>query len=63
MSGRSAAAKREYQPPKHGERIYKGHGSYQLMRELQLGITFSIAQAGQVRWGGWWRWLCLPPSR
>ncbi|GAB4813492.1 hypothetical protein N2152v2_000538 [Parachlorella kessleri] len=40
-------AKREYQPPKPGERIYKGHGSYQLMRELQLGITFSIAQAGQ----------------
>jgi hypothetical protein len=42
------AAKREYQPPKPGERIYKGHVSYRLMRELQLGIMFSIAQAGQV---------------
>lgn len=35
-------------PPKPGQRIYKGHASYGLMRELQLGIMFSIAQAGQV---------------
>ncbi|PSC76693.1 Phosphatidylinositol 4-phosphate 5-kinase 2 [Micractinium conductrix] len=35
-----------YRPPKPGEAVYKGHRSYDLMRELQLGITFGVAQAG-----------------
>ncbi|PRW20830.1 Phosphatidylinositol 4-phosphate 5-kinase 2 isoform A [Chlorella sorokiniana] len=39
-------AKQQYRAPKPGEPVYKGHRSYDLMRELQLGITFSIAQAG-----------------
>ncbi|KAK9868987.1 hypothetical protein WJX84_003964 [Apatococcus fuscideae] len=30
-----------------GETIYKGHHSYELMRDLQRGITFSIARAGR----------------
>ncbi|KAI3437566.1 hypothetical protein D9Q98_000019 [Chlorella vulgaris] len=37
--------KKQYRPPKPGEAVYKGHRSYDLMRELQLGLTFSIAQA------------------
>lgn len=49
LSCPAPAAKHAYQPPKPGERIYKGHGSYRLMRELQLGVMFSIAHAGQVR--------------
>jgi 1-phosphatidylinositol-4-phosphate 5-kinase len=28
-----------------GETIYKGHHSYDLMRNLQLGIIFSIAKS------------------
>jgi len=40
----SAAAARPLQP---GEVIYKGHHSYDLMQQLQLGIMYSIAQAGQ----------------
>ena len=35
--------------PKPGEHIYKGHRSYDLMRELQLGIMFSIANASKSR--------------
>eukprot|EP00887_Chlorella_sp_A99_P001757 scaffold19.g1757.t1 len=35
-----------YRAPRPGEKIYKGHRSYDLMRELQLGLLFSIAQAG-----------------
>ena len=31
-------------PLKPGEVIYKGHHSYDLMRQLQLGIMFGIAQ-------------------
>lgn len=31
-----------------GEAVYKGHQSYELMRNLQLGIMFSIAKSGQV---------------
>lgn len=33
-------------PLQPGEVIYKGHHSYDLMRQLQLGIMYSIAQAG-----------------
>lgn len=40
----AAAATRPLQP---GEVIYKGHHSYDLMQQLQLGIMYSIAQAGQ----------------
>lgn len=43
--------KKQYRPPKPGEAVYKGHRSYDLMRELQLGLTFSIAQA-EVGWAG-----------
>ena len=32
-------------PLRPGEVIYKGHHSYDLMRQLQLGIMYSIAQA------------------
>ena len=35
--------------PKPGEHIFKGHRSYDLMRELQLGIMFSIANASKNR--------------
>ncbi|KAL4451483.1 hypothetical protein ABPG75_007145 [Micractinium tetrahymenae] len=35
-----------YHTPKPGEAVYKGHWSYILMRQLQLGLTFCIAQAG-----------------
>lgn len=35
--------------PKAGEHIFKGHRSYDLMRELQLGIMFSIANATKSR--------------
>ena len=35
--------------PKPGEHIFKGHRSYDLMRELQLGIMFSIANASKSR--------------
>lgn len=31
--------------PRPGETIYKGHHSYDLMRNLQLGIIFSIAKS------------------
>ena len=34
---------------KPGEHIFKGHRSYDLMRELQLGIMFSIANANKSR--------------
>lgn len=40
----AAAAPRPLQP---GEVIYKGHHSYDLMQQLQVGIMYSIAQAGQ----------------
>jgi len=33
-------------PLKPGEVIYKGHHSYDLMRQLQLGIMYGIAQEG-----------------
>lgn len=33
-------------PLRPGEVIYKGHRSYDLMKQLQLGIMYSIAQAG-----------------
>ena len=32
-----------------GETIYKGHHSYDLMRQLQLGILFSIAKTPELR--------------
>ena len=32
-------------PARPGETIYKGHHSYDLMRNLQLGIIFSIAKS------------------
>ena len=32
-----------------GETIYKGHHSYDLMRQLQLGILFSIAKIPELR--------------
>lgn len=35
------------QQARDGETIYKGHRSYELMRDLQRGITFSIARAGR----------------
>lgn len=53
-----------------GEQVYKGHHSYDLMRNLQLGILFSIAKSGRLsplgakrsldpsdfsmQVGGWW---------
>jgi 1-phosphatidylinositol-4-phosphate 5-kinase len=40
----AAVATRPLQP---GEVIYKGHHSYDLMQQLQVGIMYSIAQAGQ----------------
>ena len=30
-----------------GETIYKGHHSYDLMRNLQLGLMFSIARSAR----------------
>ena len=30
-----------------GETIYKGHRSYDLMRNLQMGILFSIAKSNK----------------
>lgn len=39
----SVAAARPLQP---GEVIYKGHHSFDLMRQLQMGIMYSVAQAG-----------------
>ena len=40
-------------PVRPGETIYKGHHSYDLMRNLQLGIIFSIAKSvEQVPRGG-----------
>ena len=35
-----------------GETIYKGHHSYDLMRNLQLGIIFSIAKSVEQASGG-----------
>lgn len=35
-------------PLKPGEVIYKGHHSYDLMRQLQVGIMYGIAQEGPV---------------
>ncbi len=35
-----------------GETIYKGHHSYDLMRNLQLGIIFSIAKSVEQFTGG-----------
>ncbi|KAK9837682.1 hypothetical protein WJX74_002866 [Apatococcus lobatus] len=37
----------DVQRARDGETIYKGHRSYELMRDLQRGITFSIARAGR----------------
>lgn len=34
-----------------GETIYKGHHSYDLMRNLQLGILFSIAKTSKALQG------------
>lgn len=42
-SSASVAAARPLQP---GEVIYKGHHSFDLMRQLQMGIMYSVAQAG-----------------
>lgn len=33
-----------YQSPRPGERIYKNHPSWELVKELQLGLMFSMAQ-------------------
>ena len=33
--------------PRSGETIYKGHRSYDLMRNLQIGILFSIAKTNR----------------
>lgn len=33
--------------PRPGETIYKGHRSYDLMRNLQMGILFSIAKTNR----------------
>ncbi|KAK9815589.1 hypothetical protein WJX72_006406 [[Myrmecia] bisecta] len=41
-------AAKEQRLVKAGETIYRGHRSYDLMRNLQLGILFSIAKAGKV---------------
>jgi len=38
------SSRKKYTPPRSGERIYKNHPSYELMRELQLGLMFSMAQ-------------------
>lgn len=43
---REAKQLQAFHTPKPGEAVYKGHWSYILMRQLQLGITFCIAQAG-----------------
>ena len=39
-------------PVRPGETIYKGHHSYDLMRNLQLGIIFSIAKSVEQASGG-----------
>ena len=39
-----SSSRKKYTPPRSGERIYKNHPSYELMRELQLGLMFSMAQ-------------------
>ena len=39
-------------PVRPGETIYKGHHSYDLMRNLQLGIIFSIAKSVEQAAGG-----------
>ncbi len=39
-------------PARPGETIYKGHHSYDLMRNLQLGIIFSIAKSVEQASGG-----------
>lgn len=41
-------AAQAYRPLQPGEVIYKGHHSYDLMRQLQLGILYSIAQAAAL---------------
>ena len=40
------------EPVRPGETIYKGHHSYDLMRNLQLGIMFSIAKSVEQSTGG-----------
>lgn len=40
-----AAAKEQYKPPKPGEPVYRGHRSFDLVQQLQLGLTYSIAQS------------------
>ena len=40
------------EPVRPGETIYKGHHSYDLMRNLQLGIIFSIAKSVEQSTGG-----------
>jgi 1-phosphatidylinositol-4-phosphate 5-kinase len=44
---KKAAAAAPTRPLQPGEVIYKGHHSYDLMQQLQVGIMYSIAQAGQ----------------
>jgi 1-phosphatidylinositol-4-phosphate 5-kinase len=44
---KGAAAGAATRPLQPGEVIYKGHHSYDLMQQLQVGIMYSIAQAGQ----------------
>ncbi|CAK0741103.1 hypothetical protein CVIRNUC_001300 [Coccomyxa viridis] len=49
---KKAAAKENAKPARPGETIYKGHHSYDLMRNLQLGIIFSIAKSVEQASGG-----------
>ncbi|RMZ52957.1 hypothetical protein APUTEX25_001076 [Auxenochlorella protothecoides] len=38
-------AKETYRSPRPGEAVYRGHRSFDLVQQLQLGLTYSIAQS------------------
>ena len=48
----SSALQDSAKPVRPGETIYKGHHSYDLMRNLQLGIIFSTAKSVEQSTGG-----------
>lgn len=50
--GTSFALQDSAKPVRPGETIYKGHHSYDLMRNLQLGIIFSTAKSVEQSTGG-----------
>jgi len=50
--GTSSVLQDSAKPVRPGETIYKGHHSYDLMRNLQLGIIFSTAKSVEQSKGG-----------